>query len=109
RHALRLLSRSDARSYALQFRLIELMFDPDPGRIDELLSTLESTGLRPLLCEAHLLGAEAAGQQGDLRRARFLLSRADPLLKLQPQPSFRIRRELLRSRLAASHAERISA
>jgi tetratricopeptide (TPR) repeat protein len=85
------------------------MLDPDPNRIDDLIATLEPTGLRPLLCDATLLGAEAAVQQGDVRRARFLLSRADPLLKLQPQPSFRIRRELLRSRLAASHAERISA
>jgi tetratricopeptide (TPR) repeat protein len=78
-------------------------------RIDALISTLEPTGLRPLLCETFLLGAEAAAQQADVRRARFLLTRADPLLRQQPQPSYRIRRELLRSRLAGSHAERISA
>src|SRR6185436_9856855 len=116
RRALRGLGRSDARNSALQFRVLDLMLDlhldgPSAeftGRIDGLIATLESTGLRPLLCESYLLGAEAAVLQGDVRRARFLLGRADPLLRLQPQPSFRIRRELLRSRLAGSHAERIS-
>ena len=117
RDALRRLSRSDAKSSALQVRMIGLMLDlhldgPSAeftGKIDALISTLEATGLRPLLCESYLLGAEAAVLQGDVRRARFLLGRADPLLQFQPQPSFRIRRELLRSRLAASHAGRVSA
>jgi tetratricopeptide (TPR) repeat protein len=117
REAIRLLSRSEARHSSLQFRLIGLLLDVHldgpstelDGRIDALIATLEPTGLRPLLCESILLGAEAAVQHGDVRRARFLLTRADPLLRLQPQPSYRIRRELLRSRLAASHAERIAA
>jgi tetratricopeptide (TPR) repeat protein len=110
RQALRRLSRTDARSYALQFRLLALSLEQAPvEQIEALIATLEPTGLRRLTCEAHLHGAEAAVQRGDVRKARQLLARADPLLKLQPQPSFRVRRELLRSRLAGSHAEQIRA
>src|SRR5205085_11758608 len=69
----------------------------------------ESAGLRPLLCEAQLLGAEASLKDGDLRRARRQLHRAEPLLESRPQPSYRIRRDLIRARLAVSHAEQIRA
>ena len=116
REARRKLARSEAQIYALQFRLIRLMVDLSKGssaeivdRAEALISVLESAGLRSLHGEALFLGAEASLKIGDLRRARVLLHRIDPLLESQPQPSYRIRRDLLRSRLAGSQAEQIRA
>jgi len=110
------LARVPAHSYALQFRLMALALDLSSGkpeqvceRAEALISVLDAAGLRVLLCEARLLCGEAALRTGDVRRARFQLARLQPLLELQPQPSFRIRRDLLKSRLEGPIAERIHA
>lgn len=112
----RALARVPAHSYALQFRLMTLALDLSSGkpeqvceRAEALISVLDAAGLRVLLCEARLLCGEAALTTGDVRRARFQLARLQPLLELQPQPTFRIRRDLLKSRLEGPLAERIHA
>jgi tetratricopeptide (TPR) repeat protein len=116
REARRRLARSEAQIYSLQCRLIGLLADLSEGsspeiaqRADALTSIFEAAGLRSFLCESQLLGAEASAKGGDLRRARQRLARVAPLVEQRPQPSFRIRRDLLRSRLAVSHAQQIRA
>lgn len=116
RKAGRELDRSEARTYRFQFRLLEFMLDVADGatpalagRIEDLIGALEESSLRPLMCEALLLGAEAQVQLGDHRRVRSLLGRLQPLFARQPQPSFRIRSALLRARLDGTPGERLRA
>ena len=110
------LVRSEARTYRYQFRLLGFLLDVAggateivAGRLEELIGALEESGLRGLLCEALVLGAEAQVQVGRARRARALLGRLEALFPKQPQPSFRIRAGLVRARLEAPGGARLRA
>jgi tetratricopeptide (TPR) repeat protein len=115
RQAARKLGRSQSQGYLFQFRLIELGLDAQVAperalpRIDDLISELEPSGLRPLLCDARLLGAETNLRAGRPRRARALLARAGRLLETLPQPSLHVRHDLLRSSLEGSPSQRLQA
>jgi tetratricopeptide (TPR) repeat protein len=115
RHAMRKLGRAQPQLYLFQFRLIALRLDAQEApeatlpRIEELIVALESSGLRGLLCDARLLGAETNLRAGRPRRARTLLVGAGRLLETLPQPSLRVRYDLLRSGLEGTPSERLQA